>query len=130
MFSHGTQRLNAVLLSNVELQKQLEPTDKCASCHEARDNKTVCGDKMVPTVKRHRRGKLQTERIQISHEFPSASNHFTHSWADIQNPRIQNSLVDNTVNLIHLQSVHGDSEHRTRGQNSRGPQRFSPQPTS
>ena len=43
-----------LLPSNVQLQKKLEPTDKCASCHEARDSKTVCGDMMVPTIKRHR----------------------------------------------------------------------------
>ena len=93
-------------LSHVQLQKQLEPTDKCASCHEACDSKTVCGDMMVPTIKRQR-GKLQTERMQISHGFPSASNHFTHCWADTQNSRRQNSLVDSTVKLIHFQSVHG-----------------------
>ena len=98
MFSQGHKKPNAVLLSNVRSQKQLEPTDKCASCHEARDNKTVCGDMMVPTIKRHREGKLQTKRIQISHDFPSASNHFTHCWAGTQNPRSQ---------LIHLQSIRG-----------------------
>ena len=52
-------KLNAVLLSNVQLQKQLEPTDKCASCHEARDSKTVCGDMVVPTIKRHREGNYK-----------------------------------------------------------------------
>ena len=45
------------------------------------------------------RGKLQTKRIQISQEFPSASNHFTHCWADTQHfTETKNSLVDNTVN--------------------------------
>ena len=73
-----------MLLSNVQLQKQLEPTDKCASCHEARDNKTECEDMMVSNHQETQRGKLQTERIQISHEFPSASNNFTHCWADTQ----------------------------------------------
>ena len=87
-----------MLLSHVQLQKQLEPTDKCASCHEARDSKTVCGDMMVPTIKRQRKTNYKTERMQISHEFWSASNHFTHCWADTQNSRRQNSLVDNTVN--------------------------------
>ena len=91
-------KLNAVLLSNVHLQKQLATTDKCASRHEARDSKTVCGDMMVRTIKRHREGNCKTERMQMSHEFPSASNHFTHCWAYTQHSRRRNSLVDNTVN--------------------------------
>ena len=86
----------------------------------ARNNKQV---RFVPrsarqqnSVRRHdgsnhqerERRKPQTERMQISREFPSASNDFTHCWADTQNSLRQNSLVDNTVNsFTHLQSVHG-----------------------
>ena len=46
-------------LITVLLQKQLESTDKCASCHEVRDIKTVCGDMMVPTIKRYRNGNYK-----------------------------------------------------------------------
>ena len=92
-------KLNAVLLSDVQSQKQLEPTDKCASCHKVRNSKTVCGDMMLPTIKRqNRKGNCKMERMQISHEFPRASNHFTYCWADTQHSRRQNSLVDNTAN--------------------------------
>ena len=85
-------KLNVVLLSNVQLQKQLEPTDKRASRHEARQQNSVRrhdGSNHQET----QRGKLQTERMQISHEFPSASNHFTHCWADTQNSRRQKLAV-------------------------------------
>ena len=64
MFSQRHTKLNAVLLSNVQLQKQLEPTDKCASFHEARDNKTVCGDMMVPTIKRHKEGNYKRNEFR------------------------------------------------------------------
>ena len=57
-------KLNAVLLSDVQLQKQLEPTDECASCHEERDNKTVCEDMMVPTIKRHKEGNYKRNEFR------------------------------------------------------------------
>ena len=68
---------------------------------------------MVPTIERHK-GKLQTERIQTSHEFPNASNHSTHCWLtlDIHGDKTHWLTKQQTQPLPICTR---DSENRTRG---------------
>ena len=126
LFSTLTATMSCAAESRLS-QKQLEPTDKCASFHDARNNETACRDMMVPQPTRDTKGKLQTERMQISHEFPNASNHSTHCWAHAQNPRRQNSLVDKTANSFTFNLYMGALDTWI---SPRGPQRSLPQTTS
>ena len=106
-------KLNAVLLSNVQLQKQLEQTDKCASCDEARDSKTVYGDMMVPTIKRHREGNYKRNECKevMSSQVLQITSHLVGLTLNIYGDKTRWL----TTQLTHSPSnCTRDSEHRSR----------------